>query len=81
MCSKQARGEPYWALAHQTTQNGTLTTSGLLMWKSGEMSNTSKVRPENDKFVIDDDMDSDTATESNLSPRSRSFLNRVNDRL
>ena len=34
-----------------------------------------------DKFVIDDDMDSDTATESNLSLRSRSFLNRVNDRL
>ena len=34
-----------------------------------------------DKFVIDDDMVSDTATESNLSLRSRSFLNRVNDRL
>ena len=35
-----------------------------------------------DKFVIDDDdMDSDTARESNLSLRSRSFLHRVNDRL
>ena len=35
-----------------------------------------------DKFVIDDDdMDSDTATESNLSLKSRSFLHRVNDRL
>ena len=34
-----------------------------------------------DKFVIDDDMDSDTATESNLSLKSRSFLKRVNDRL
>ena len=45
------------------------------------MSNTSTVRPENDKFVIDSDMDSDAATESNLSLRSRSFLNRVNDRL
>ena len=34
-----------------------------------------------DKFVIDDDdMDSDTDTESNLSLKSRSFLNRVNDR-
>ena len=33
-------------------------------------------------FVIDDDdMDSDTATESNLSLKSRSFLNRVTDRL
>ena len=30
MCSKQARRDPYWALAHQTTQNATLTTSGLL---------------------------------------------------
>ena len=35
-----------------------------------------------DKFVVDDDdMDSDTATESNLSLKSRSFLHRVNDRL
>ena len=51
------------------------------VWKSVEMSSTSTGRPENDKFVIDDDMDSDTATESNLSLRSRSFLNRVNDRL
>ena len=37
-------------------------------------------RPVDDKFVIDD-MDSDTVTESNLSQKSRSFLNRVNDRL
>ena len=51
------------------------------VWKSGEMSNTSTGRPVYDKFVIDDDMDSDTATESNLSLRSRSFLKRVNDRL
>ena len=34
------------------------------VWKSGEMSNTSTQRPVYDKFVIDDDMDSDTATES-----------------
>ena len=50
--------------------------------KSGEMSKASTVRPVYDKFVIDDDdMDSDTATESNLSLKSRSFLNKVNDRL
>ena len=30
MCSKQVRGDPYWALALQTTQNRTLPTSGLL---------------------------------------------------
>ena len=46
------------------------------VWKSGELSNTSTGRPENDKFVIDDDMDSD-----NFPPRSRPFLNWVNGRL
>ena len=50
------------------------------MWKPGEMSNTSTGRLVDDKLVIDDDMDSDNATESNFSLRSRSFLNRVNDR-
>ena len=38
-------------------------------------------RPADDKFVFDNDMDSDTVTESKFSLRSRSFLNRVNDRL
>ena len=51
------------------------------VWKSGEMSIARTVRPVDDKFVIDDDMDSDTATESNLSLKSRSFLNSVSDRL
>ena len=59
-------------------------------WKSGEMLEARTGRPvggqqftqDTDKFVIDDDdMDSDTATESNLSLKSRSFLHRVNDRL
>ena len=45
------------------------------------MSGTSTGRPVDDKFVIDDDVDSDTAAESDLSLKSRSFLNRVNDRL
>ena len=30
MCSKQEQGDLCWALTHQTTKNGTLTTSGLL---------------------------------------------------
>ena len=34
-----------------------------------------------DKFVIDDDMNSDTATESNLSLGSRSSLHSVNYRV
>ena len=49
--------------------------------KSGEMSGTSTGRPVSNKLVIDIDMDSDTAAESDLSLKSRSFLNRVNDRL
>ena len=50
-------------------------------WKSNEMLGARTVRPVYDKFVIDDDMDSDTVAESNLSLESRSFLSRVNDRL
>ena len=49
--------------------------------KSGEMSGTRTGRPESKKLVVDIDMDSDTAAESGLSLKSRSFLNRVNDRL
>ena len=51
------------------------------MRKSGEMSKTSTVKLVSNELVIDIDMESDTATESNLSLKSRSFLNRVNDRL
>ena len=49
--------------------------------KSGEMSNTSTGKLVSNKLVIDIDMDSDTAAELDLSLKSRSFLNRVNDRL
>ena len=45
------------------------------------MSGTSTERPVSDKLVIDIDMDSDTAAESDFSIKSRSFLDRVNDRL
>ena len=60
------------------------------VWKSGEMLGARMGRPvggqqftqKTDKFVIDDDdMDSDTATESNLSLKSRTVLHRVIDRL
>ena len=62
-------------------------------WKSDEVMEVRKGRLVNeqppglfaehtDKFVFDDDdMDSDTATESDLSLKSRSLLHRVNDRL
>ena len=45
-------------------------------WKSGEVLGARTARSVDDKFVIDEDMDSDTVTESNLSLKSRSFLNR-----
>ena len=51
------------------------------VWKSGEMLGTRTGRLVSNKFVIDDDIDSDTAADSDLSLKSRSFLNRVNDRL
>ena len=62
-------------------------------WKSDEMLEARTVRlvseqpaglftQHTDKFVIDDDdMDSNTVTESDLSVKSRSFLHRVNDRV
>ena len=49
--------------------------------KSVEKSKTSTERLVSHKLVIDIGMDSDTATESDLPLKSRSFLNRVNDRL
>ena len=70
-----------------------LTRFGLLKWKSDGMMEARTERPvggqpagpctpHTDKFVIDDDdMDSDTATESDLSFKSRSFFYRVNDRV
>ena len=45
------------------------------------MSNTRTGRPVSNKLVIDIDMDSVTAAEFGLSLKTRSFLNRVNDRL
>ena len=80
MSSKQEQGDLWWALAHQTTQNGILTKSDLL--KSGNLMKCWKQERERpvsgqpagsftqhtDRFVIgDDDMDSNTATESDLS--------------
>ena len=49
--------------------------------KSGEMSGPNTGRPVSNKLVVDIDMDSDTTAESDLFLKSRSFLNRVNDRL
>ena len=64
---------------HQTTQNGTFTTSVSSVEICRNVGRSTG-RPVDDNFVIDDDMDSDTAAESNLPLKSRSYLNWVNDR-
>ena len=82
MCSKQERRDPYWALAHQTTQNGTLTTSGLL--KSGNLVKC-RTQARRDPYMTSlSSMMIWTLTppqNRTLLFKSRSFLNRVNDRL
>ena len=61
-------------------------------WKSDEVMEVRTGRPVNeqppglfaehtDRFVDDDDMDSDTVAESDMSLKSRLFLHRVNDRV
>ena len=62
-------------------------------WKSDEVMEVRTARPVNeqppglftqhtDRFIVDDDdMDSNTVTESDRSLKSRSFLHRVNDRV
>ena len=82
MSSKQEQGDPVLGASSSNYSEWNIDDKwSSQVWKSGEMSNTSTGRPVDDKFVIDDNMDSDTVTESNLSLRSRSFLDRVNDRL
>ena len=52
MCSKEARGDPNWDPAQQTTQSETLTTSGLLkrgnqvnkLWSMMEKSSVSLIQ-------------------------------------
>ena len=62
MSSKQERGDLSWAPAHQNIDDKWSSQE----WKSGEMLGVRTVRPVDDKFVIDDDMDSDTVTEPNF---------------
>ena len=62
-------------------------------WKSDELMEVRTGKPVNEqppglftqhtnRFIVDDDdMDSDTVAESDMSLKSRPFLNRVNDRV
>ena len=83
-----------YAHTHQATQNGILMKLGLSFeWKSDELMEVRTRRPVNeqspglftehtDRFIVDDDdMDSNTVTESDISLKSRSFLHRVNDQV
>ena len=76
-----ARDPNVLALTASESPGKTRSESQNVPLSSLNVQQTSTGRPVDDKFVIDDDMDSDTAAESNLSLKSRSFLNRVNDRL
>ena len=88
------RCDPLYTLTHQASQNGMLTKNDLL--KSGNLMTWWKLEQERpvyeqppclfiehtDKFIFDDDdMDSDTVTESDMSLKSKSFLHKVNDRV
>ena len=56
-------------------------------WQSDELMEVRSVRPvlvaqHTDRFIVEDDeMDSNTVAESEMSLESRSFLHRVNDRV
>ena len=76
MCSKQSTVRPVLGASSSNYSEWNIDDRwSSQVWKYGEMLGTSAERP------VDDDMDSDTVTESNISLRSRSFLNRVKDRL
>ena len=74
-------GEARYSCSSNSSEWNNDDTWSSQLRKSDEMLGTSTVRPVDDKLVVDIDMDSDTAADSNLCLRSRSFLNRVNDRL
>ena len=73
---------------HQATQNGILIKLGLSQeWKSDELMEDRTGRPvvtarHTDRFFVEnDDKDSYTEAESEMSLKSRSFLHRVNDQV
>ena len=71
------------ACSSNSSEMEKLTTSGSSQVRENlvKCRKTSTERPVSNKLVINIDVDSDTAAESDLSLKSRSFLNRVNDRL
>ena len=87
MFAQKERTDPLKTLTHQATQNGMLLRLGLLKWKSDELMEDRTGRPvvfaqHPDRFVVENDnMDSYTEAESEMSLESRSFLHRVNDQV
>ena len=76
----RARDPIVLALTASESLGKTKSESQNVLLNSLNVQQASTGRPVYDKFVIDDDMDSDIAAESNLSLKTRSFLNRVNGR-
>ena len=73
-CWKQERGDPWW----NENADADHVRTGRLVYEQPPCFFTQHT----DKFVIDDDdMDSDTAAESEMSLKSRSFLHSMNDRV
>ena len=86
--AQKERTDLLYTPTHQATQNGMLIRLGLL--KSGNLMNWWKLEQgdlfyshstRTDSIVENDNMDSDTEAESEMSLKSRSFLHRVNDQV
>ena len=81
MSGIKEQGDLLKTLTHQASQNGMLMRLGLL--KSGNLTGRPVVNAQHtDRFFVENDnMDSDTEAESEMSLKSRSFLHRVNDQV
>ena len=81
------QGDLFKTLTHQATQKGMLIKLGLLRVEIWWLMEDRTGRPvvfaqHTEKFIVEnDDMDSHTGAESEMSLESRSFLHRVNDQV
>ena len=87
LSSIKEQGDLLKTLTHQATQNGNLIKLGLPKWKCDELMEVRTGRPvlfaqHTDRIIVENDnMDSYTEAESEMSRKSRSFLRKVNDQV
>ena len=95
MSSIKEQGDLFWTPAHQSSYSEWNADKNWSSqeWKSDELMEVRTGRPvheqppslsteHTDRFLVDDDdMDSNTVTESELAFKSRTFLHKVNDRV